>query len=70
MSSADTFLTIRSDAASLLSKALRIASAFKAEIHQEYEDDKALITVSVRSSDVEKLKADLLDATGGAVLFK
>ena len=54
----------------LLSAVLRVASRFKAEIHQDHEDDKALLTVSVRLSEIEKLKAELIDVTAGAVLFK
>ena len=54
----------------LLSAALRVASRFKADVRQDHEDDKALLNVSVRLSETEKFKAELIDATGGGVLFK
>ena len=54
----------------LLSAALRVASRFRAEVRQDHEDDQALLTVSVRLSETEKFRAELLDATGGAVFFK
>lgn len=54
----------------LLSAALRVASRFKADVRQDHEDDKALLTVSIRLSETEKLKSEIMDATGGAVLFK
>jgi len=54
----------------LLSAALRVVSRFRAEVRQDHEDDKALLTVLVRLSETEKFRAKLIDATGGAVLFK
>lgn len=54
----------------LLSAALRVASSFRAEVRQDHQDDRALLTVSVRLSETEKFKAEIMDATGGAVLFK
>ena len=54
----------------LLSGVLRVASRFKADVRQDHEADKALLTVSVRLSEIEKLRTELIDATGGSIRFK
>ncbi|MCH7886571.1 MAG: YigZ family protein [Candidatus Marinimicrobia bacterium] len=54
----------------LLGTVLRVASRFKADVQQDHEAGKMLLTVSVRLSETEKFRAELIDATGGAVLFK
>ena len=53
-----------------LSNVLRVASRFKAEVRQDHEDGKALVTVSVRLSEVDKFRSEIVDATGGTVLFR
>ena len=54
----------------LLSNVLRAASKFKAEVRQDHEEGKALVTVSVRLSEVDKFRSEIVDATGGSVLFR
>ncbi|TFB12684.1 YigZ family protein [Candidatus Marinimicrobia bacterium MT.SAG.4] len=54
----------------LLSNVLRAASRFKAEVRQDHEEGKALVTVSVRLSEVDKFRSEIVDATGGSVLFR
>ena len=54
----------------LLSNVLRVASRFKAEVRQDHEDGKALVTVSVRLSEVDQFSSAVVDATGGGVLFR
>ena len=53
-----------------LSNVLRVASRFKAEVRQDHEDGKALVTVSVRLSEVDKFRSAVVDASGGNVLFR
>ena len=53
-----------------LSNVLRVASRFKAEVRQDHQDGKALVTVSVRLSEVDKFRSEIVDATGGGVLFR
>ena len=53
-----------------LSNVLRVASRFKAEVRQDHEDGKALVTVSVRLSEVDQFSSDVVDATGGGVSFR
>ena len=54
----------------LLSSVLRVASRFKAEVRQDHEDGKALVSVSVRLSEVAQFSSAVVDATGGGVLFR
>ena len=54
----------------LLNNVLRVASKFKAEVRQDHEDGKALVTVSVRLSEVDKFRSAVVDASGGNVLFR
>ncbi|TFB11067.1 YigZ family protein [Candidatus Marinimicrobia bacterium MT.SAG.2] len=54
----------------LLNNVLRVASRFKAEVRQDHEDGKALVTVSVRLSEVDKFRSAVVDASGGNVLFR
>ena len=53
-----------------LSNVLRVASRFKAEVRQDHEDGKALVTVSVRLSEVDQFSSAVVDATGGGVSFR
>ena len=53
-----------------LSNVLRVASRFKAEVRQDHEDGNALVTVSVRLSEVDKFRSEIVDASGGGVLFR
>ena len=53
-----------------LSNVLRVASRFKAEVRQDHEEGKALVTVSVRLSEVDQFSSAVVDATGGGVLFR
>ena len=54
----------------LLGTVLRVASRFKADVQQDHEVGKMLLSVSVRLSETQKFKTELIDATGGSVLFK
>ena len=54
----------------LLSNVLRVASRFKAEVRQDHEDGKALVSVSVRLSEVDQFRSAVVDASGGNVLFR
>ena len=54
----------------LLSNVLRVASRFNAEVRQDHEDGRALVTVSVRLSEVDKFRSEIVDATGGTVSFR
>ena len=54
----------------LLTAVLRVASRFRANVRQDHEAGKASLTVSVRLSEIEKFKSELIDATGGGVQFK
>jgi len=54
----------------LLSNVLRVASRYKAEVRQDHEDGKALVTASVRLSEVDKFRSEIVDASGGGVLFR
>ena len=53
----------------LLSAVLKTASAFKAEISQGYKGDKAFVQLSVRISELENLRSELIDATSGAAII-
>ena len=53
----------------LLNAVLKTASAFKAEITQGYKGDKAVVQLSVRSSDLNNLKSGIMDATGGTAII-
>lgn len=54
-----------------LNSVMRVAASFDAKIQQEeHENEKALLTLSVRRSVVGKLKKELIEATKGSVEFK
>lgn len=53
----------------LLSAVLKTASAFKAEITQGHKGDKAVVRLSVRSSELDNLRSEIVDATGGSAII-
>ena len=53
----------------LLSAVLKTASAFKAEISQGYKGDKAFVQLSVRNSELDNLRSELIDATHGSAII-
>ena len=53
----------------LLSAVLKTATAFNAEISQGYKGDKAFVQLSVKISELENLRSELIDATGGAAII-
>ena len=53
----------------LLSAVMKTATAFKAEISQGHKGEKAFVQLSVRNSELENLRSELIDATSGSAII-